>query len=222
MLVLYNFVIVHQFSTYNSVNEPSHWPDYKQGWEEVDCLSTLQWKFCNLSVGALCLPEVWQWVTLNMYRLCFACVLMLQYLQLKERGKTEARAEKWPASLESSQIGTIEMQKKKCRFTNSNLKIQKRLRERLLEILKGHGDLQGPVPKVSRDDLKDFESSSEPPRGSIKSFEDASEGEIEPKALSEDLNEDQLETEWIWLRPEKMQQRLSQNIICDYVWEKNS
>ena len=74
--------------------------------------------------------------------------------------------------------------------------MQERSREGLLEILKGHRDLQGPAPKVGRDNLKDFESDSEPPRGPPESFEDTSEEEVKPKNLSEDLNEDQLETEW--------------------------
>ena len=48
---------------------------------------------------------------------------------------------------------------------------------------------------MSRDDLKNFESDSELPRGPLKSFEDALEGKVESKALSEDLNENQLKTE---------------------------
>ena len=139
--MLYDFVIVHWFSTHNPVDEPFHWPNYKQGWEKVDCLSTLQWKFYNLSVGALCLPEVWQWVTLNIYELCFICVLMLQYFWFKEERKAEVRMKKWPANPESSQIGAIKMWRKKCRSVNFNLKMQKRPREGLLEILKSYEDL---------------------------------------------------------------------------------
>ena len=119
--MLYNFVIAHQSGAHNSVNGPFCWPDYEQGQEEVDCLSILQWKFCNLSVEALYLPEAQQWIMLNMYGLCLACVLALQYLQLEEEGKAEARAEKWSASPESSQIGTIEMWRKKCRSVNPSL-----------------------------------------------------------------------------------------------------
>ena len=77
---------------------------------------------------------------------------------------------------------------------NFSLRMQKGSREGLLKILKGHRDLQGPASKVSRNDLKDFESDSESSEGPLKSFEDVSEGEIEFKAFSEDLNEDQFET----------------------------
>ena len=44
--------------------------------------------------------------------------------------------------------------------------------------------------------MKDFRSDSEPSEGSLKSFENASEKEIESKTLSEDLDENQLEAEW--------------------------
>ena len=120
---------------------------------------------------------------------------MLQYLQLEEEGKAEARAEKQPASSESSQIDIIEMWRKKCRSVNPSLKMQEGSRKGLLKILKGHRDLQRPAPKAGRDDLKDFRSNLKPSRGSLKSFEDALEGEVEPKTLSENLNEDQLEAE---------------------------
>ena len=69
---------------------------------------------------------------------------------------------------------------------------------------------------MSRDNLKNFKNNSEPSEDSLKSFEDASEGEIKFKALSENLNEDQLEAEWAQLRPEEVQQRLFQHIIYNY------
>ena len=99
--------------------------------------------------------------------------------------------------------------------------MQKGPKEGLLKILKGHRDLQKPTPKMSRDNLKDFRSNSEPPRGPPESFEDASEGEVKSKALSEDFNEDQLEAEWVQLRPKEMQQRLFQHIIHNYAQKKN-
>ena len=58
MFMLYDFIIAHQFSTHNPVNGPFCWPNYEQGWKEVDYLLILQQKFHNLSVKALCLPEV--------------------------------------------------------------------------------------------------------------------------------------------------------------------
>ena len=79
---------------------------------------------------------------------------------------------------------------------NSSLGMQKGFREGLLKILKSYRDLQELAPKMSRDNLKNFESNSEPLRGFLKSFEDISEGEVEFRALSEDLDEDQLEAEW--------------------------
>ena len=74
--------------------------------------------------------------------------------------------------------------------------MQEKPREGLLKILKGYRDLQRPALKADRDDLKDFRSNSEPSEDPLKSFEDASEGKIKPRALSENLNEDQLEAEW--------------------------
>ena len=132
---------------------------------------------------------------LNTYGPHLACILALQYLQLKERRKTEVKTEKQPASSESSQIGIIGMWRKKCRFTNSNLGMQKGPRKGLLKILKGHRNLQESASKVGRNNLKNFKNNSESPRSLSESFEDASEREIEPKAFSGDLNEDQLETE---------------------------
>ena len=216
MFVLYDFVIAYWSGVHNPADGPSCWPDYEQGWEEVDCLLILQWKFCNLSVEALYLPEAQQWVMLNMYKPCLACVSVLQYLQLEEEGKTEAKVEKWPTSSESSQIDAIGMQRKKCRFMNSSLRMQEELKEGLLKILKSHEDLQRSVLKVSRDDLKDFRSDSEPSEDLLKSFEDALEGEIESRAPSGDFNEDQLEIEWAQLRPEGAQQRLFWHIIHNY------
>ena len=99
--------------------------------------------------------------------------------------------------------------------------MQKKPREGLLKILKSHRNLQGPASKADRNDLKDFKSNSEPPRGPLESFEDASEREIKSKALSGDLNGDQLEAEWAQLGPKKVQQRLSQYIIHNYVQKKN-
>ena len=129
--------------------------------------------------------------------------------------------EKWPASPESSQIDAIGMWKKKCWSVNSSLGMQKGLREGLLKILKGCEDLWESALKVGEDDLNDFESNLEPLKGALESFEDASEREIESWDSSEDLDEDQLETEWAWLGFEGMQQRLSWHIICNYVWEEN-
>ena len=87
----------------------------------------------------------------------------------------------------------------------------------LLKILKGHRDLQGPALKVGGDDLNNFGSNSEPLRGLLESFEDASEGEVKPRDPSGDLNGDQLEAEWARLGPEGAQQRLSWHTIHDYV-----
>ena len=101
----------------------------------------MQQKFCNLFVEALYLPEAQQQVTLNIYKFCLACISVLQYLQLEERVKAKTKAEKQSTSPESSQIDTIEMQRKEHRFTNLSLKIQKRPREGLLKILKGYEDL---------------------------------------------------------------------------------
>ena len=195
MFVLYDFIIAHWFNAHNSVNGLFCWPDYEQGWKEVDCLPILQWKFCNLSVEALCLLKVWQQIMLNTYKLCLACVLALQYLQLEERGKAEVRVEKWPASPESSQIGVIEMWRKKCRFMNFNLKMQKELKKDLLKILKSYENLWESVLKAGENDLKNFENNSESSEGLLKSFEDALEGEVEPRTLSGDLDEDQFEAE---------------------------
>ena len=120
---------------------------------------------------------------------------MLQYLHLREEEKAEVRAEKQSTSPESSQIGIIGMQKKKYRFTNLNLKMQKESRKGLLKILKGYRNLQKPALKADENNLNNFRSNSEPPRSSFKSFKDASEGEVKPRNLSEDFNGNQLEAE---------------------------
>ena len=77
---------------------------------------------------------------LNIYGLCLVCVLMLQYLHLRKGGKTKIRTEKQSASPKSSQINAIQIQRKKHRFTNFNLKMQKRSKG-LLKILKNYRDL---------------------------------------------------------------------------------
>ena len=59
MFMLYDFIIAHWSGTYNPADGPSCWPNYKQGQEKINCLSTLQQKFYNLSVEALHLPEAW-------------------------------------------------------------------------------------------------------------------------------------------------------------------
>ena len=66
----------------------------------------------------------------------------------------------------------------------------------LLKILKGHRDLQRSAPKADRDNLNDFRSNLKFSEGLFKSFKDASEGEVKSQDSSEDLNEDQLKTEW--------------------------
>ena len=73
--------------------------------------------------------------------------------------------------------------------------MQKESKENLLKILKSCGDLQEFVSRVSRDDLNDFESDLKSLKGALESFEDASEGEVEPQDSNGDLNGDQLEIE---------------------------
>ena len=158
---------------------------------------------------------------LNTYKLYLACVLVLQYLHLRERKQAETKAEKWAASPESSQIDTIWIQRKKCRFTNLNLRMQEKFREGLLKILKGYEDLQKPALKAGRDNLNDFRSNSELLENLFKSFKDASEREIKLRNSSGDLDENQLETEWAQLRPKRAQQRLSQHIIYNYAQKEN-
>ena len=48
---------------------------------------------------------------------------------------------------------------------------------------------------MGEDDLNDFRSNLKPLKNSFESFENASEGEIEPWDFSEDFNEDQFKTE---------------------------
>ena len=133
---------------------------------------------------------------LDTYEFHLACISVLQYLPLKKGGQAEARAEKQATSPESSQIGAIGMQRKKHRFMNSNLEMQKEPKEGLLKLLKGYRDLQGPAPKVSRDNLNDFRSNSDSSESLLKSLKDALEGEIKSKNSNEDFNGDQLEVEW--------------------------
>ena len=92
-------------------------------------------------------------------------------------------------SPESSQIGAIWIWRKKHRSVNFSLGMQEGPKG-LLEILKGYGDLWGPASKAGGDDLNDFRSDSEPLGGLLESFEDVSEGEIEPRDLSGDLDGD--------------------------------
>ena len=99
--------------------------------------------------------------------------------------------------------------------------MQEKSRKGLLEILKSHRDLQRPALKAGRDNLKDFRSNSEPFRNLSESFEDASEREVKPRALNKNVNGNQLETEWVQLRPEKAQQKLFQYIIHNYAQEEN-
>ena len=73
--------------------------------------------------------------------------------------------------------------------------MQKRFKEGFLKILKGHRDLQRFVLKTDKDNLKNFENDLKPSEGLLKSFKDTLEGKIESRALSEDFNENQLETE---------------------------
>ena len=132
---------------------------------------------------------------MNTYELHLACLLGLQYLWLEKGEKTEARAEKKFTNSESSQIDVIEMQRKKYRSTNSNLRMQKGFREDLLKILKSYEDLQRSASKADGDNFNNFKSDSELSESSPENFEDASEGEIEFKAFSEDFNENQLKVE---------------------------
>ena len=130
-----------------------------------------------------------------MYRLCFVCVLVLQYLPLEKGGQTEARVEKQATSSESSQIGAIGMQRKRHRSANSSLEMQKGLKKGLLKLLKGHGDLQKPAPKMSRDNLNNFRNDSDFLIGLFKSLKDASEGKIKSRNFNENFNEDQFKAE---------------------------
>ena len=130
-----------------------------------------------------------------MYGPHLVCVLVLQYLWLEKEGKAKARAEKQLTSSESSQIDAIKMQRKKCRSANFNLRMQKGSKKGLLKILKDHEDLQESALKAGENNLKNFRSNLKPPKGLPESFEDASKRKIEPKALNEDFNENQLEAE---------------------------
>ena len=66
---------------------------------------------------------------------------MLQYFSFEKGGHAKAKIEKQTTSPESSQINIIEMQRKKHRFTNFNLKMQKGFKKGLLKLLKGYRDL---------------------------------------------------------------------------------
>ena len=99
--------------------------------------------------------------------------------------------------------------------------MQKESRKGLLKILKGYRDLQKSALKMNENDLNDFRSDLKLLRNFFKSFENASEGEIEFKDLNEDFNENQFKAEWAWLKPERVQQRLLWYIICDYIWKEN-
>ena len=68
--------------------------------------------------------------------------------------------------------------------------MQKRSKEDLLKILKSYRNLQKPVLKTGRNNLKNFESNSEPLKDLSENFEDASEREVESKAFSGDFNKD--------------------------------
>ena len=120
---------------------------------------------------------------------------MLQYLPLEKGGQAETRAEKQSMSPESSQIGAIQIWRKKCRSVNPSLGMQEKLRG-LLEILKGHRDLQGPAPKTGGDNLNNFRSDLNPSEGFFESLKDVSKREIKSKDFSKDFNENQLEVEW--------------------------
>ena len=123
-------------------------------------------------------------------------------------------------SPESSQIGAIWIWRKKHRSMNPSLEMQEGSKG-LLKILKGYEDLWKPAPKAGRDNLNDFRSSLKSPEDLLESFKDASEGEIKSRDSSGDLDGNQFKAKWAWLGSERVQQRLSQHIICDYVWEEN-
>ena len=65
----------------------------------------------------------------------------------------------------------------------------------LLQILKNYENLQRFTLKVSRDDLNNFKSDSEPSENLFESFENVSKRKIEPKNFNEDFNENQFKTE---------------------------
>ena len=83
-----------------------------------------------------------------------------------------------------------------CRRKSTNLQILIwKSKEDLLKILKNYRDLQESALKVSRDNLNNFGSNSTPLKGPIKSFKDASEGEVKSQDFNENLNEDQFKAE---------------------------
>ena len=73
--------------------------------------------------------------------------------------------------------------------------MQKGFKKDLLKILKSHRNLQKSVPKAGRNNLNDFRNNSEPLKNLFKSFENASEREVEPWDSSEDLDKNQFKTE---------------------------
>ena len=79
---------------------------------------------------------------------------------------------------------------------NFNLKLQERLKESLLKILKGHRNLQESALKMSGDNLNNFESDLKPLRDPFESFEDVLEREVKFKKFNRDFNKNQLEVEW--------------------------
>ena len=125
-----------------------------------------------------------------MYEFCLACISVLQYLCLRKGGQAETRVEKQTASPESNQIDTIEMQRKKHKFINFNLRIQKRLKKGLLKILKNHKNLQEFTLKADENNLNNFRSNSKSLENFFKSFKNALKRKIKSKDFNEDFNED--------------------------------
>ena len=70
--------------------------------------------------------------------------------------------------------------------------MQKKFKEDLLKILKSHENLQKSVLKANENNLNNFRSDSEPFKSLFESFKDTSKREIKSKALSGDLDKDQL------------------------------
>ena len=91
----------------------------------------------------------------------------------------------------------------------------------LLKILKNYRDLQRSTLKAGRNNLNDFRNDLKSLGNLFESFKDASEGEVKPRDFNGDLNENQLEAEWTQWGSKETQQRLSQYIIYNYVWEEN-
>ena len=119
---------------------------------------------------------------------------MLQYLFLIKGKQIKVRVKKQSASPESSQIDIIGMQRKKHKFINFNLRIQKRFKEKLLKILKSYKNLQKSVSKINKYNLNNFKSNLKSLKGLFKSFKDTSERKVKPKDFNENLNENQFKT----------------------------